>query len=50
MCVINGFIYPLECFLGIRGLATQDRNLRPGYNTLLLGSMPGDFKHVHTKL
>ena len=43
MYVINGLIYPLECFLGHKGLATLDRNLRPGYNTLLLGSMPGDF-------
>ena len=29
-------INPLKCFFGIEGHVTLDRNLGPGYNTLLL--------------
>ena len=33
---------PLECSYSIKGHAALDRNPVPGYNTLLLGLIPGD--------
>ena len=33
---------PLECFFGSKSHVALDRNLGPGYNTLLLRLIPGD--------
>ena len=35
-------INPLECFFDSEGHVALDRNLGPGYNTLLLRIIPGD--------
>ena len=35
-------INPLEYIFGIEGQVEQDRNMGPGYNTLLLWLVPGD--------
>ena len=38
-CFISGFVridYPLQCFLGIKGHVTLDRNAGPGYTSLIL--------------
>ena len=35
-------INPLECFFGSEGHVALDRNLGPGYDTLLLRMIPGD--------
>ena len=47
-------INPLECFFVSEGHVALDRNLRPGYNTLLLRIIPGDLfsacphRQIHT--
>ena len=38
--MINWLIDPLEYFLGIEGHIALDRNLGPGYHTLLLQLIP----------
>ena len=38
---IDKLLYPLEYLLGIQGHAQLDRS-GPGYNTILLRSIPGD--------
>ena len=47
-------INPLECLFNTEGHVALDRNPGPGYNTLLLRLIPGDFysaclhKQLHT--
>ena len=36
-------INPLKCLFGSEGRVALDRNLGPGYDTLLLRVIPGDF-------
>ena len=43
MIIIN----PLNCFFGIEGHVTLDRNHEPGYNTLLLRLILGDHLSVY---
>ena len=50
-CFISGFVrivYPLECFLVIKGHASLDRNPGSGYTTLILCMILQDFTlHVN---
>ena len=41
---ISGLVWfnPLKCFFGSEGHVALDRNLGPGYDTLLLQFIPGD--------
>ena len=39
-------IHLLQCFFGSEGHVALDRNLGPGYNSLLMQFIPGDDKQI----